>query len=98
MDIAQTLYLSDPVVFAEWVRNVAAVNEQFSEVMRDAADLLATVDQPTARGLYQASDAASKTVQALRASTPVRPPRRPKPTFRSWIVFGGLCALVGHWL
>jgi prophage DNA circulation protein len=56
--------------FGEWVTKVAAINEEFSEALRDTADIIATIDPDVASGLYKAADTASNTVHQLRQSIP----------------------------
>jgi LPS O-antigen subunit length determinant protein (WzzB/FepE family) len=73
----------DPVAFSQWVSKVAAINERFSEALRDTAELVATIDPVAAIGLYQAADTANETVFALRqAIKPPLPvaPRQPSTT------------------
>lgn len=109
MDPTQTHpLLVDPIAFATWVHKVAAINETFSEVIRDTADLIAMHDAAAARGLYQAADTASQTVYQLRMSIPLPTPPLPVPepakppapllTLRSrgWFSFGVLCGLLAH--
>jgi hypothetical protein len=95
--------ICDPVAFAGWVTRVATINEHFSEALRDTADIVATIDPAAAVGLYQAADAANKTVHALRAAStppPVQPEPPPAPVRRPasprvWIGFGVVCAVLG---
>jgi hypothetical protein len=60
----------DPVAFARWVQDVAAINEALSERLRDTADVLAATDAGLAMRLYQAADASNDTAHHLRCSAP----------------------------
>jgi hypothetical protein len=85
----------DVNAFAAWVQQVAAINEEFSEKLRDTADAVA-LDQPAAAmALYQAADSASTAVQRLRQSMPTP---RPQSVPASWMIFGFFCAGVGAML
>jgi hypothetical protein len=86
--------LHDPVVFSQWVRNVAAVHEQLSEAIRDAADVVAIIDPIVAIGLYQAADRASDNVHALRHTAPVPTPAAKKHVPFGWVVVGFILGAV----
>jgi hypothetical protein len=83
----------DPAAFAAWVEKIALINEEFSEVLHDTADIVAVLDPTAAVGLYQAADTASETVQALRRIVPPAPTPTSRPL--ALVGFGLLCAALG---
>lgn len=97
MNISEINTLTDPVIFAKWVHNVADVNERFAEAVHDTADIVATIDPTVAYKLYQAADTANHTVYTLRTSVPL-PPSKPVSNLRAWVAFGAICMLCGHLL
>jgi hypothetical protein len=85
--------ICSPRVFEAWVCEVATINEQFSEVMHNSADILAVNDPQAAMGLYQAADVAHCTAHRLRLSIPTAtssPTFSPAPLAK-WIGLGVLC-------
>lgn len=101
MNTTETQTLSiDPRTFAQWVRKVALINEQFSEVLHDTADIVAGHDPHSAIGLYQAADVASQTVQRLRQSIPEPMPiiKEKTDSKRLWFVLGMLVSAFIAWI